>query len=581
MTPLQFNQRHYLIDGKAIYLNSGEFHYFRVPRADWKKRMELFKEAGGNCLATYSPWLIHEPEEGRFDFGQSNPQLDLEAFLGTANDMGLYVVCRPGPYQYSELVANGLPLWLTRDYPEVRAVNRKGQFLTDGYRCDQVSYLHPVFLEKVKRWYAKVCPIIARHSVHRGGPVAFVQPDNEMAGIQVWNGGHDYHPDTMGFGNADGRYPRFLERKYGSLDNLNNVYGSAFPAFAQVDPRSYAAVKMSYMLEKDYFAFYCEHLAEYFSFLVAEMERHGIDVPFVHNAANPNMNSYFLESVERLRPKLLLGSDHYYNLNLHWEQNNPTPQYAVKAFCSLEMLRLMGFPPTVFELPGGSTSDWPPMTPQDLHACYLTNIAYGMKGHNYYILTGGPNVAGTGYTSDVYDFCAPIGPRGEIRETYPTVKEFGLFMKANSWLVEAEREADFQVAMPWEYTRARNYATPCAQLAESAEETWTFVRDGLLISSFCAGLSPVFCDLNRVEGIDLSKPIYVPACSYLEQDRQEKIVELLKAGATVVMGPTMPLLDETLKPCRILAGFLGLDAAGFTIGRRIARSMALPQRSSG
>ncbi len=569
MKAIEVSKTCYQIDGQPIYLNSGEFHYFRVPRADWKERMELFKEAGGNCLATYSPWLIHEPEEGTFDFGEKNPQLDLAAFLETANEAGLYVICRPGPYQYSELVAGGIPLWLAQDYPEVRAVNRKGKFLTDDFRCDQISYLHPVFLEKVKAWYAQICPIIAQYTVPKGGPVAFLQPDNEMGGIQVWHGGHDYNVDTMGIGRGQGRYPAFLAEKYGDVSKLNDIYGSEFTSFASIDPRSTDSVKIPYLLEKDYFEFYCSHMAEYFEFMITEMESHGIDVSFVHNSANPNMNTYFLESVERLGDKLLIGSDHYYNLNMHWEQNNPTPQYAVKVFFSNEMLRLMGFPPSIFELPGGSVSNWPPMTTQDLSTCYLTNVAFGMKAHNYYIFTGGPNVAGTGTTSDVYDFCAPIGPAGEIRDTYQTVKDFGLFLKENEWLVEAKREADFQIAMPWEYTRARNYAVPCEQLEESADDTWTFIRNGLLQSSFCAGLSPIFCDLHKDDTIDQTKPIYVPSCSYLDRASQERVVDLLKAGATVLMGPTLPLLDEFLKPCSIIADYLGLDSASGKLSRNL------------
>lgn len=61
---IEFDRLCYRIEGKPTYLYSGEFHYFRVPKADWRKRMELFKEAGGNCVATYIPWLIHEPTEG-------------------------------------------------------------------------------------------------------------------------------------------------------------------------------------------------------------------------------------------------------------------------------------------------------------------------------------------------------------------------------------------------------------------------------------------------------------------------------------------------------------------------------------
>ena len=51
--PITFDKCCYRIDGHPVYLYSGEFHYFRVPRSDWRKRMQLFKDAGGNCIATY------------------------------------------------------------------------------------------------------------------------------------------------------------------------------------------------------------------------------------------------------------------------------------------------------------------------------------------------------------------------------------------------------------------------------------------------------------------------------------------------------------------------------------------------
>lgn len=558
MKPIEVTKTSYQIDGKAIYLNSGEFHYFRVPRADWKKRMELFKEAGGNCLATYIPWGIHESEEGIFDFGETNPQLDLAAFLETAQEVGLYVICRPGPYQYSELVYSGLPLWLGANYPEVKGVNRHGELLSDSSSCDQISYLHPVFLEKTKTWLEKICPIISKYTVNKGGPVAFVQPDNELGGIQLWNGGYDYNPETMGFGNDKGRYPQFLLNKYSNIESINDIYGANFKDIKEVDPRKTESVGISYLMEKDYFEFYCHHMADYLEFLIDVMESSGIDVSFVHNSANPNMNSNFMETVDRLGDKLVIGSDHYYNLNPRWEYNNPTPQYAIKTLFSNEMLRLYGFPPTIFELPGGSLSNWPPITPQDLNTCYLTNVALGMKGHNYYIFTGGPNVKGTGVTSDIYDFAAPIGPDGEIRPTYKTLKEFGHFLQNNEWMVDAEREHDLQISMPWEYTRAQNYAVPCSKLEESANSTWQFVREGLMTTALCADISPAFCNLDS-DNIDLGKALYVPSCSYLERASQERVVDLLKKGATIMMGPTLPLLDEFFKPCTIIADYLRLS----------------------
>ena len=83
MPKFEFDRMGFKTDGRDQFMNSGEFHYFRVPAEDWKRRTELFKEAGGNCLATYVPWLIHEPEEGNIVFGDV-PNRDLVRFLETA-----------------------------------------------------------------------------------------------------------------------------------------------------------------------------------------------------------------------------------------------------------------------------------------------------------------------------------------------------------------------------------------------------------------------------------------------------------------------------------------------------------------
>jgi hypothetical protein len=179
----------------------------------------------------------------------------------------------------------------------------------------------------------------------------------------------------------------------------------------------------------------------------------------------------------------VLGSDHYYNLDQHWPQNNPTPQYARRIFLSCEELRLFGFPPTVLELPGGSASDWPPITPEDALACYLTNLAYGMKGHNVYIFTGGPNPPGVGESTDMYDYGAAIGTDGDVRPLYAAQKALGDVIAQYPWLVEAERAGDCRLALDFEYTRAERYYRPNYQ-------TWELMERGPLTTAFCAGASP-------------------------------------------------------------------------------------------
>lgn len=49
----------------------------------------------------------------------------------------------------------GLPGWLFAEYPQVLATDLAGK---PRNRHLSVSYLHPVFLEKVEAWYRTVCP---------------------------------------------------------------------------------------------------------------------------------------------------------------------------------------------------------------------------------------------------------------------------------------------------------------------------------------------------------------------------------------------------------------------------------------
>ena len=563
MDPITFSPHNYLINGQPVYLLSGEFHYFRVPKSDWRTRMKLFKQAGGNCLATYIPWLLHEPSEGDFRFSGED-WLDLEGFLRAAQELGLYVIARPGPYQYSELAYHGLPGWLIDNYPETLALNPQGKPI--GYAS--VSYTHPTFLKKVKAWFDTVCPILARYTIENGGPIAFTQIDNEMIGIHEWFGSLDYHPTTMGFGTPNGAYPAFMRARYGQVERMNAAYGTHFASFADARPvtEGIEGGLASIRARKDYFDFYLSTVADYAQTLVGWLREHGIRTPIVHNSGNPGMNADFAPVIERLGKDFLLGSDHYYSLDQSWPQNNPTPQYAARVFVSLEMLRLMGFPPTVFEIPGGSASNWPPVTPPDALACYLTNLAFGMKGSNYYIFTGGPNPPGAGVTTDLYDYDASIGARGEIRPLYEAQKTFGQIAQRPD-IVRGRRVSDLRLGMDLEYARAESYWKPGGEWLVSPADAWNFLRRGPLTTALCASLSPEFVDLSSEDWTgDNATPLVVACAAQMARGTQERLVRFLQNGGRALFAPILPVMDENFEPCTTLSDFLGLG--NFEANRR-------------
>ena len=79
-----------------------------------------------------------------------------------AEDEGLYVIARAGPYVNAELTRGGFPSWL---------VTQRAKARTDA----------PEYLDAVDEWYAHVNPILRRHQVtDGGGSIIAFQIENEL-----------------------------------------------------------------------------------------------------------------------------------------------------------------------------------------------------------------------------------------------------------------------------------------------------------------------------------------------------------------------------------------------------------------
>ncbi|XP_064208643.1 beta-galactosidase-1-like protein 2 isoform X1 [Anguilla rostrata] len=155
---LSANSSLFTLAGEEFRVLGGSVHYFRVPRAYWKDRLLKMKACGLNTLTTYVPWNLHEPEKGLFTFQR---ELDLEAFINLAAEVGLWVILRPGPYICSEMDLGGLPSWLLRDE------NMK------------LRTTYPGFTEAVSNFFDKLIPKVVPLQFKKGGPIIAVQVENE------------------------------------------------------------------------------------------------------------------------------------------------------------------------------------------------------------------------------------------------------------------------------------------------------------------------------------------------------------------------------------------------------------------
>lgn len=137
---------------------SGSLHYSRVPAFYWKDRLTKMRAAGLNAVQTYVPWNFHNPFPDVFRF---DGDYDVVQFLKLAQEAGLLVVLRAGPYICGEWEMGGLPSWLLRNTSIVLRSSDAG------------------YLRKVDEWYSVLFPKLVPLLYENGGPIISVQVENE------------------------------------------------------------------------------------------------------------------------------------------------------------------------------------------------------------------------------------------------------------------------------------------------------------------------------------------------------------------------------------------------------------------
>ncbi|MFJ9421167.1 beta-galactosidase [Streptomyces sp. NPDC101249] len=154
-----FDRHSLLVDGRRLVLWSGELHPFRLPSPSlWRDVLEKMRAHGYNAVSIYVSWNYHSPAPGRYDFTGIR---DLDLFLRTAAETGLYVLLRPGPYINAEIDAGGFPGWLTATKGTARTAD-------------------PTYLAHADEWLTRVNEIVAGHQYTRGtGTVLLYQIENE------------------------------------------------------------------------------------------------------------------------------------------------------------------------------------------------------------------------------------------------------------------------------------------------------------------------------------------------------------------------------------------------------------------
>ncbi|CAK6435724.1 unnamed protein product, partial [Pipistrellus nathusii] len=215
-------------DGQHFRYISGSIHYFRVPRFYWEDRLLKMKMAGLNAIQFYVPWNYHEPQPGKYQFSEEH---DVEHFIQLAQELGLLVILRPGPYICAEWEMGGLPAWLLE---KEKIVLRSSD---------------PDYLAAVDTWLGVLLPKMKPLLYQNGGPIIMVQVENEYGSyfscdydyLRFLQKRFRYHlGDDVVLFTTDGHMDSFL--KCGALQGL----------YATVDFGAGANITKAFLIQRKY-----------------------------------------------------------------------------------------------------------------------------------------------------------------------------------------------------------------------------------------------------------------------------------------------------------------------------------------
>ncbi|MFC6858116.1 beta-galactosidase [Zunongwangia atlantica] len=147
-------------NGESIHIYAGEMHYARIPKEYWRHRLQMMKALGLNAVNTYVFWNYHNTAPGEWDWKSDNK--NLTEFIKLAEEEGLFVILRPGPYACAEWEFGGYPWWLQKN-PDLKIRQNNEAFL-DSCR----TYINELA--------AQVKPLQASE----GGNLIMVQAENEF-----------------------------------------------------------------------------------------------------------------------------------------------------------------------------------------------------------------------------------------------------------------------------------------------------------------------------------------------------------------------------------------------------------------
>ncbi|HEY0736550.1 MAG TPA: beta-galactosidase [Herpetosiphonaceae bacterium] len=575
---VELRNKQLLIDGRPQLIMCGEIHYFRLRRDEWQDRIDKLKAAGCNAVASYVPWLCHEPVAGQVDLdGHTRPELDLAGFIDLCRDNDLLFLVRPGPFIMAEMKNEGVPFWVYEQHPEAVPVSWDGEPVPTR----TLDYLAPGFLHAARNWYRAVMSVIAPRLQPVGGNIIAVQLDNEI-GMLSWV---TNRPDLTDHLLDD--FAAWLRLRY-DRPSLQARYPFDLDS-ADVRNAAIRSPREEYApgLLRDLGYYMRRRFARYVATLRDYAEEFGVKgVPFVINIHGTDAGrglpypigiSQLYESYTQAED-YLSGSDHYLgDLNANSFQD----LYLMNALMDAVNLPNQPLSSVEFEAGSGDYGETyggrydPSAVDFKIRMC----VAQGNRLLNYYLFSGGvnsrlPEARHDGndriaFTGERHGFAAPVNPEGELNYTYVPLASATRAMMAVADKLAVMREEHDPVAfgfIPDYYMTESRYPSSAAMReivgnleANRGPSAWEIMGRAMLLAGYRFGAVDI---QNRQLDPATTPVLALGSARYMDGTIQRRLVDYLTAGGGLLLYGELPLFDMEARRCTILADALGLTPAG-------------------
>ncbi len=560
-SPVEITRKGILIAGIETPILAGTIHYWRHDPLAWGSLLDGAMDMGLTMVDTYVPWSVHETRPGHFDFGESDPSLDLKRFLLMCMLRGLLVSLRPGPHINAEMTGFGFPDWILAD-EEIMARTPSGDPLIYAHFAGPFP-VPSLYSERLFETYGRFMDHLASILVGMqapAGPVAFIQLDNESC---YYFREHaytlDYSPSTKKM------FHDFLCERYVDVKAMNRASGGDHDSFHEKEPPTGFPGVSPHELQQayDWIEFKEELVAISLRRLASMWRSRGVQVPFSHNSAWQHYSPVDFHRIRARSDVDLHGIDAYPN-----RKKLVGLKRKIRYLCGTTNL------PFCPEFGCGIWSDqtWV-LEPDELRFTILYAFMCGLRAINLYMIAERDRWVGS-----------PMRRDGSRRTGYFECVRSAMEFISSSLLLEIERIPRVLVLRQSDLPRLRLAVSrrdpdgvsselflrkpkiPRALfLAPEAVTLPTVIDPGcfdfendpwcdgvcerLMQCSIDYDISDSGASLDELRHYEI---VFASAYGFLDIQAQQTLVDFARSGGRVVLGPSLPCLDRRFEPCRVL-----------------------------